>query len=686
MIYKERDELAIIELSQNEDYIFIDKLEEMILDCPSNIIYFEYNEKLYGIITMGDIARDIGYEGSNKVIINTHFTTLRACDYMRARYIFNKKDTIHNLPVTDENGVLIGEWARWDDILYSNYMSVLFPLKRNGNKFLEKYHVALVHPRHALEYQRRAHRGFCESLTCCGVEVDSVDYDSVIGHLNKVDFILFMTEDEKRAFGEVYKHLYQTTVGLYRIDTVYNFLRKCFLGKTLEKLRGGVVYNLVFTMSEYCKKLSESLHEKLSNVKIDQSIPPEIEEDFFDDLYTPDYAAAINNLNFEVESLSGKAMLKDCSGEFYNVINGERVTCGCPEEYLKTIYFVGPCFIYGHYVEDSYTIESFLQAILNTNGYKIRVVNCGSPAYREICNGIGLEMARIMDLPLKAGDILLIYTDGYTIHSVPEIDLINSLEEKNIDGKWLVDNPKHGNHKVNEIWAETIYEVIKPILLEDIGKDERIFKSDSNFIKTLYIEPYFPSFNLTKYDKIGAIVMNCNPFTYGHRYLIEQAMEKVNFLIIFVVEENRSAFSFLERFAMVTEGTADLVNVMVVPSGPYILSQTTFPEYFVKAADEDLEKNTENDITIFAEKIAPHLNIKYRFVGEEPEDAVTSQYNDAMKKILPEHGIELIEIPRKEQDGRYISASFARKCLEDNDMDGFKMLVPESTVSILFQK
>lgn len=85
--------------------------------------------------------------------------------------------------------------------------------------------MALVLPRHALEYQRWAHRDFCESLTCCGVEVD---YDSVIGHLNKVDFILFMTEGEKRVFGELYKHLYQITVGLYRIDTAYNFLRNAF--------------------------------------------------------------------------------------------------------------------------------------------------------------------------------------------------------------------------------------------------------------------------------------------------------------------------------------------------------------------------------------------------------------------------------------------------------------------------
>ncbi len=178
--------------------------------------------------------------------------------------------------------------------------------------------------------------------------------------------------------------------------------------------------------------------------------------------------------------------------------------------------------------------------------------------------------------------------------------------------------------------------------------------------------------------------MNCNPFTYGHRYLIEQALGKVDFLIIFVVEEDRSVFSFEERFAMVSAGVADLWNIKVVPSGPFILSQTTFPEYFIKAADEDLVRNVENDITIFAEKIAPYLHINYRFVGEEPEDGVTREYNEAMKRILPRHGIELVEIPRKKLGNRFVSASAVRECLERNDRKALEKLVPKTTMDILF--
>lgn len=147
---------------------------------------------------------------------------------------------------------------------------------------------------------------------------------------------------------------------------------------------------------------------------------------------------------------------------------------------------------------------------------------------------------------------------------------------------------------------------------------------------------YFSNFNPDLYGRIGSIVMNCNPFTNGHRYLIEESLRYVDLLIIFVVEEDKSVFTFDERLVLVNTGVSDLSNAMVVPSGQLILSQRTFPEYFLKVEDEDIVRNVEYDITLFAEQIAPRLNITYRFVGEEPRDAVTNEYNLAMKRILPQ--------------------------------------------------
>ena len=136
---------------------------------------------------------------------------------------------------------------------------------------------------------------------------------------------------------------------------------------------------------------------------------------------------------------------------------------------------------------------------------------------------------------------------------------------------------------------------------------------------------------------------------------------------------------------MVTEGTKDLVNVLVVPSGELILSQQTFPEYFVKFEDTDTAQNAEYDIEIFAEGIAPRLNIKYRFVGEEKNDVVTAEYNNAMRKLLPRHGIEFVEIPRKKLNGedKEISATSVRKYIEAGEWGKVGELVPKSTMKIL---
>ena len=82
----------------------------------------------------------------------------------------------------------------------------------------------------------------------------------------------------------------------------------------------------------------------------------------------------------------------------------------------------------------------------------------------------------------------------------------------------------------------------------------------------------------------------------------------------------------------------------------YLVSRATFPAYFIRDEEHADEVRSDIDIGLFAERIAPALNIKKRFVGDEPYSPVTDAYNRRMKELLPEHGIELIEI-RKIQGG-----------------------------------
>ena len=177
--------------------------------------------------------------------------------------------------------------------------------------------------------------------------------------------------------------------------------------------------------------------------------------------------------------------------------------------------------------------------------------------------------------------------------------------------------------------------------------------------------------------------MNCNPFTLGHEYLIEYAMKKVKKLYVFVVEEDKSDFKFSDRFKLVKEGVKKFSNVEVLPSGKFIISQQTFSGYFNKENLQDVAVDSSEDVEIFAREIAPTLGITIRFVGEEPEDTVTKSYNDTMKKILPQYGIEVAEIPRREINGEVISAKKVRAALKVGDFDKIKKLVPKTTLKFL---
>jgi len=191
-----------------------------------------------------------------------------------------------------------------------------------------------------------------------------------------------------------------------------------------------------------------------------------------------------------------------------------------------------------------------------------------------------------------------------------------------------------------------------------------------------------------KKGKNGAIVMNCNPFTNGHLYLIEQAASQVDNLYIFVVSEDKSKFLFEDRIRLVKEGVKDRFNnVTVLPSGKLILSAGTFPEYFIKEnVSGDVSIDTTFDLELFAKYIAPVLNIVVRFAGEEPFDVVTRQYNRDMRRVLPRYGIEFVEIPRKKEGNEVISASRVRALLEEGAFDKIKEVVPEVTYCYLLEK
>ncbi len=186
-----------------------------------------------------------------------------------------------------------------------------------------------------------------------------------------------------------------------------------------------------------------------------------------------------------------------------------------------------------------------------------------------------------------------------------------------------------------------------------------------------------------KPDNSGVIVMNCNPFTLGHRYLIEQAAKQVDYLYIMAVEEDKSVFKFKDRFEMIKRGVADMENVEVIPSGKFVISSLTFPDYFDKSEKQDQTIDTTTDIEIFCMNIAPALKAKTRFAGNEPLDKVTNQYNMKMQELLPKYGMKFVEVLRKESGEAPISASRVRKLLNENKYDEAAQLLPKTTYDYL---
>ena len=200
--------------------------------------------------------------------------------------------------------------------------------------------------------------------------------------------------------------------------------------------------------------------------------------------------------------------------------------------------------------------------------------------------------------------------------------------------------------------------------------------STPQLLNTSYLNTSTPQHLNTTMQPTGCIVMNCNPFTLGHRYLIEQAAKQVERLYVMVVREDCSLFAYTERKAMVEQGVADIENVSVIDGSDYAISRATFPTYFLKRLDDAADTQMLLDLDLFRRHIAPALGATVRFVGTEPTDQLTRRYNQLMHEALK----DVREINRLEKDGNAVSASRVRKAMEEGDMNTIRQLVPPTTL------
>lgn len=190
-------------------------------------------------------------------------------------------------------------------------------------------------------------------------------------------------------------------------------------------------------------------------------------------------------------------------------------------------------------------------------------------------------------------------------------------------------------------------------------------------------------------QRVASIVMNCNPFTLGHKYLIEKAASENDILYVIVVEEDLSVFPFSIRWKLIKEGISHLKNVVMIKGSQYVVSGATFPCYFLKdqAFNAIIANQAELDVKIFAKYIVNALGLTHRYVGSELNCMTTAAYNKAMQKILPDYGVEVVEIDRVKvkinDNNMYVSASQVRQAIKDNNIDLLKESLPPHTYNFL---
>lgn len=354
--------------------------------------------------------------------------------------------------------------------------------------------------------------------------------------------------------------------------------------------------------------------------------------------------------------------------KIYSVTNNNR---------KKNIWICGPCIAFQNELMMEDTLVYQIQKMVDKccpGEYKVSAVSVSVvdalDKWEMLCN--------IIDI--YSQDIFIFI--HYCLKDCNDAEFVELTEFYNdrAGERYFADIPIHVNQLGSHRLAEYLFD---NVLKGKMSSDPAVIVSyacELDNAEKENIERYVSTYKeYIKPGHNGAVVMNCNPFTNGHAALVDEARKHVDYLYVFVVEEDMSYFPFADRLRLVREGVSGYDNVIVLPSGNMMVTRETFAAYFTKEIKQDEVIDASLDVKLFGNGIAPAFNIEKRFVGEEPIDNVTRQYNEEMKKRLPAYGVELIEIPRKTSGDTIISASLVRRYLKEGQMDLIRSLVPDST-------
>ncbi|MDO5095022.1 MAG: [citrate (pro-3S)-lyase] ligase [Peptostreptococcaceae bacterium] len=255
---------------------------------------------------------------------------------------------------------------------------------------------------------------------------------------------------------------------------------------------------------------------------------------------------------------------------------------------------------------------------------------------------------------------------GYALMNTLVTELLNRQNDLGYDNTFVYTKRETGKF-FEDLGFYPIGETERLVFLEN--KKGRF----ADYLKKLQTESPTPNSDA----RITSIVMNANPFTLGHLYLVEKAASENDLLHLFMVSDDSSLIPFSVRKKLILEGTEHLNNIIYHETSSYMISQSIFPSYFIKEENDIILEQANLDIQIFLQ-IAKALGIRSRYIGSEPFSRVTNLYNQVMQeKLPPDVQVHLIE--RKSENDLAISASKVRELIQNNRLDEIKNLVPKST-------
>ena len=382
----------------------------------------------------------------------------------------------------------------------------------------------------------------------------------------------------------------------------------------------------------------------------------------------------------------GNLINRDFSSKHVNSRDGIRKSIPEVESgWAQSFHFFGASEVYGAHLNDDETVPSYVSS--HVAGQGIRILNHGMGGVNFID-----VIARALSANYKRGDVVFLalpftgesmadvemyldsecFFDSYHLNPAGAAQVAEGLVER----QKTFQKPDRSFDDGTMQKADEVMKVYKQAIL-DIESNE--FRGSELESYCAYLESEMAKLDLGKDNAVfGSVAVNCNPITKGHLALIEFAAKQVDILFVLVIEEDKSAVSFEDRFNMVEAVCSDYDNIRVLKGGHFVCTEYIAPEYFVKDEEQPDEIDFSLESFYFGNYIAPGLSITKIFLGEEPTCGVTQQYNDHMVETMPGYGIELTIIPRVANgEGVPISASRVRKLIKEDNWDAVQEIVPE---------